>query len=68
MFTVDEIRNILIARSREHYGQIKWGQMAKGCSDQINTIAAELFDRLNAEIDLAVDDIQYDLCPPEDDE
>lgn len=66
MFTVDEIRNILIARSREHYGQIQFAKMAKGCADQINTLAEELFDRLNSEIDLAVEELEYNLVPSDD--
>lgn len=61
MFTKDEIRNILIVRAREYYGQVEFAKMAKGQSDAINTIAEDLFQRLNAEIDLAVQDLQFDL-------
>lgn len=66
MLTVDLIRNILIAHSREHYGQIQFAKMAKGCEDQINTIAEEFFDRLNNRINPTVEKLEYDLVPLDD--
>ncbi len=66
MVTVDAIRNILIARLREHYGQIQFVEMAEGCEDQINTIAEEFFDRLNSRINLTAEKLEYNLVPLDD--
>ena len=68
MFTKDEIRNIVIVRARELYGQIEFANMAKGNMDQLATIAEELWDRLNKEIDLTVADLEHDLIPIEEDD
>ena len=66
MVTVDAIRNILIAHSPKHYGQIQFAKMAKGCEDQINDLAEEFFDRLNSRINLTVEELEYDLVPLDD--
>ena len=66
MVTVDAIRNILIAHSPKHYGQIQLAKMAEGCEDQINTIAEEFFDRLNSRINLTAEKLEYNLVPLDD--
>ena len=66
MVTVDAIRNILIARLREHYGQIQFAKMAKGCTDQINDLAEEFFDRLNSRINLTAEELEYNLVPSDE--
>ena len=66
MLTVALIRNILITHSREHYGQIQFTKMAKGCEDQINDLAEEFFDRLNSRINLIVEKLEYNLVPLDD--
>lgn len=66
MVTVGLIRNILIAHSREHYGQIQFAKTAKGCTDQANTLAEEFFDRLNSRINLTVEKLEYNLVPLDD--
>ena len=66
MVTVDAIRNILIARLREHYGQIQFAKMTKGCEDQINDLAEEFFDRLNSRINLTAEELEYNLVPSDE--
>lgn len=66
MLTVALIRNILITHSREHYGQIQFTKMTKGCEDQINDLAEEFFDRLNNRIDLTVEELEHDLVSLDD--
>ena len=66
MVTVDAIKNILIVRLREHYGQIQFAKMAEECEDQINDLAEEFFNRLNNENDLTVEKLEYNLVPLDD--
>ena len=61
MFTQDEIRNLVIVRAREKYGQVEVANMAKGNMDLLNALVEALWNRLNSEIDLTVDDLEYDL-------
>lgn len=66
MVTVDEIRNILIAHSHEHYRQIQFAKIPKGCEDQISDLAEEFFDRLNSRINLTAEKLKYNLVPLDD--
>ena len=66
MVTVDAITDILIARLREHYGQIQFAKMAEGYDDQINDLAEEFFDRLNSRINLTAEELEYNLVPSDE--
>lgn len=68
MFTVDEVKNVVIVRARELYGQVPFAKMAKGNMEQLTGLVEDLWDHLNIEIDLMVADLQNHLIPLEEDE